>query len=352
MRPLRLLAPLRRFIGNGQGNIAIMFGFLLVPLAVAGGMGVDFAQAQHFRNILQGAADAAALAGASAYKSAATSATATTIATNYMTNAVSTLPERNDVSFTVTPGTVTSGDSTTGYTMAVSVTAKVPTAFMELASIGSMNVGATATAENPVTTASVNLNGFSSSACDGNTIYWFLIPTGSNASTYVPTTSELTEIWTNTVSNPPPPAPFTLTSSSQQIGFALKNVTGQLCSYGNNQYGGKQGATHMIYSNLFPPSEKAYPSVTTNRSLQVVPLPSGETQAQVVNGLPRQTFTSNFTYAAPTCGALNGQTMVYAWNDMGGETDDLDYNDAAYTFTCTGASGSSVSNASGVVLVK
>jgi len=41
-----------------------------------------------------------------------------------------------------------------------------------------------------------------------------------------------------------------------------------------------------------------------------------------------------------SCSALNGQYLTFYWNDMGGSTDDLDYNDAEITIYCSGISGS------------
>ena len=108
-------------------------------------------------------------------------------------------------------------------------------------------------------------------------------------------------MWTNTVANPPPPSPISLSSATQQIGFAMKNVTGQLCSYGSNQYGGAQGSTHMFYSNLVPPSQNAYSAIGVDSSLQAVALQSGQTQAQVVNGLPHTSFPTPPPLSSPTC---------------------------------------------------
>jgi len=339
----------RRFLGDQNGNIAMMLGLMLVPLTLAAGVGIDYAQAQNFKNALQGAVDAASLAGASAYTSTSGTSTPTTIATNYMNNAISKLPPNKGVTFTVSPATVTSGGKTTGYTIAVSASGSVSTAFMSLVAINTVPVTVAATSENPETTASVSLNGFTSSACDGNSIYWYPIPSSANPNTYVPPNSTMTQLWSNTTTVTP--KSFTLASSSQQIGFALENVTGQKCGYGSNSFGGAQNSTHMFYSNLYPPSKQAYPSVTQNHSLQVAELPAGETQDQVVASMPQQAFNSNFANAAPTCGGLNGKTMVYAWNDMGGTGDDLDYNDGVYTFSCSAAAGSGITGA-GVVLVK
>jgi Flp pilus assembly protein TadG len=346
---MEMIARMRRFLSDTPGGVAIMFAFMLLPLILAAGVGTDFAQAQNFKNALQGDVDAAALAGASAYTATSGTTTATTIATNYMKNAISKLPSSYNITYNVSTSTTTSGSTTSGYLVTVTATGKVPTSFMSIAAINSTTVNVAATAENPVTTMNISTTGFSSSACDTNSIYWYPIPSTATPSTYVPPTSALTLVWTNT-NQSATPAPISLTSSSEQIGFALKNVTCN--SYGNNSYGGKPGNTHMMYSNLYPPSKEAYPSETQNRSLQVVQLPTGGTLASTLSSLPEQGFTSNPQNAAPTCGGLASKTWVYAWNDMGGPTDDLDYNDVAYTFSCSGVNGSTSFSASGVVLIK
>jgi Flp pilus assembly protein TadG len=183
------------FLRDCRGNIAVFFARMLVPLTLAAGVGVDYAQALNFKNSLQGAVDAAALASASVYTgNSGTSGTAQQIATDYMNNAIKTLPPNKGVTFTVTPATSSSGGNTTAYTVAITATASVTNAFMALASINTTNVSVSATAENPVTTVTVGTNGFSSSACDANTVYWYPIPSGSNASTYVPPHSALTQL--------------------------------------------------------------------------------------------------------------------------------------------------------------
>lgn len=340
----------RRLRHEQSGNVAMVFGLMLIPMVYSAGMGVDYTKALHYKSMMQSAVDAAALAGANAYVGSTSSSTASTVATNYMNRAISQLPANNGVNFTVTPGSVSSGGSTTGYTVAVTATVQVPTSFMSLASVNLMNVQVAATAQNPTVTGSFNLNNFSSNACDGNTIYWFPIPATSDPTTYVPLNSALTKIFSNTGSNAQVTS-FTMAASAQ-VGFAMKNVTGQKCGYGTNGFGGAQGSTHYFYSNLYPPSKVAYPSVTQNRNLQVKPMPAGQTMQQVLQGLPDQTFSYNFPNAAPSCGSLSGQNTLYAWNDMGGGSDDHDYNDGAYTFTCTVAGGGAGGGSTGVFLMQ
>jgi hypothetical protein len=50
-------------------------------------------------------------------------------------------------------------------------------------------------------------------------------------------------------------------------------------------------------------------------------------------------FSSLPQYASPSCSQLNGQYANFYWNDMGGVTDDKDYNDAEISISCSGISG-------------
>ena len=55
------------------------------------------------------------------------------------------------------------------------------------------------------------------------------------------------------------------------------------------------------------------------------------TSGSCFSGLP--------AYATVNCAQAAGMTLYYYWNDMGGATDDKDYNDAVYTVTCSAAGG-------------
>ena len=61
----RMGASLRGFLRDRRGNVAMMFGIALVPLAVAAGIGLDFARAMMVRSSMNEALDAAGLAIAS-----------------------------------------------------------------------------------------------------------------------------------------------------------------------------------------------------------------------------------------------------------------------------------------------
>lgn len=53
-----------RFIQNKKGNVATIFGFMVFPIVVAIGAGVEFGNIANMRRIIQDAADAGAIAGA------------------------------------------------------------------------------------------------------------------------------------------------------------------------------------------------------------------------------------------------------------------------------------------------
>jgi Flp pilus assembly protein TadG len=334
-----------RLARERDGTVALLFGLMIIPLILAIGAGVDYARAAQFRAQLQGITDSAALAGAAAFVSCASQSSGTTAATNYFNNAKTALTPNSGFGSgpTVTPGPSSCSSSTSTFIMTVTATTSMPTTLMSLY-MSSIPITTTATANNPVVQATFNFNGFTSSACDLNPIYWYVLPSDGS----LPTTSNLNLMWAN--NTPTPTASITVPiAASQKIGFALKNVTGGQCSYGSNQYGGANGSTHYFYTQSTPPSSTAYPTVTTDCSLQVL---KGTTTTS--RGVTTTTFaspgqqcytgsqeTTALTDAAPSCSQLNGATYEYAWNDMGGTTDDKDYNDMVYQFSCAGGSSGS-----------
>lgn len=138
----------RRFNCNTDGTVAVLFGILMIPLIVAGGVAVDYGRAAIVQAALQHTVDAAALAGASVLSSPAAQTTATALSQNYVSAGTATLP----VQATVTATAVTPNTSGSAYTMSVSVTASVPTTFMQLYE-SAMVVSASATATNTATAA-------------------------------------------------------------------------------------------------------------------------------------------------------------------------------------------------------
>ncbi|MDE2006477.1 MAG: hypothetical protein KGI51_07925 [Rhodospirillales bacterium] len=327
-----------RFRRDRRGGVALLTGVAMVPLLLAAGIAVDLSRAAQFRSALQAAADSAALAGAAAYNTGTDAAAATTVADTYMTQAEASLPTNLGVTFSATPQAITNSAGTViGYTVAVSAQGSIATTFMALA-VSSVSAHIAAKALNPVVSINASLGNWKSSAWDANSIYWYVVPSDGS----LPASSALHMLFTNTG-----PAPTSLPTiqltAAQKIGFALKNVTGGIHGYGPNQYGSAQGHTNWIYSQLSPPSASAYPTEAANCSLQVVvatasnPTPA-ETPGSCSSGTP--------AHATVNCGQMAGQSIFFFWNDMGGGTDDYDYNDAQYSLTCGTPTGGNPLSAS------
>jgi Flp pilus assembly protein TadG len=343
-----------RFFKARSGAVSVMFAVSLLALVPAIGIAVDYARVVQFKTALQNAADNAALAGASAYTGASLATTGQTTAATYMTKSIATLPANNGVtSPTPTTSTVTYNSAVTGYTVTVAATGSISTTFMSPV-MASMTASVTATAENPIRTVTINSNSLqtSSDAADHNIVYMYAVPLDNS----VPTTSNLKLIYDNdpkqASSNP---SSVTLTvAASQNVGFALKNVTGGLSGYGKNGYGGAQGSTHWMYSHLSPPSSKAYTSVTQNCLIETKDttsntndLGSAPSSGSCFSKTPGQ-YTQNL---ALDCTKNAGKVIRYYWNDMGGTSDDHDYNDAAYNVTCP-TDGIDPNGPTGVALIR
>ncbi|MGH7013600.1 MAG: TadE/TadG family type IV pilus assembly protein [Stellaceae bacterium] len=382
-----LVTWLRHFNRDTEGTVAVLFGVLLIPLVVAAGVGVDYGRAALVRATLQSAVDAAALAGASAYTSPSAQSAATALAQDYVTKSTAAMPAGVTVtSTTVTPGISGSGNNV-AYTMSVSATLSVPSLFMAVVT-GPMSVTASAKAQNPVVTASFDMGGFISYACDTNEIYWYIVPANGS----VPDASAMNLLWSNDTQNPTTTATFDVAASAK-IGFAIKNVTGARdpslggCNYGDNGYGSHPGDVQWLYSSLQAPSadyniapggantgtqgtyetaqdcalvveQGTYNSSNGTWSYASVPQGSCYTTSgfsENTNTYDRYgnmtgdcsgcssgaTMATEMTNAAPSCSDLGGKSYQYDWNDMGGTFDSYNYgNDMQYDFSCSGGSGS------------
>jgi len=356
LRFMKPAALLRRFLRDRAGNVMIMFAGMGVGLVLMVGAGVDYTRAMQFKSALQALADASALAGASVYVSDASASNGIAMAQSYWNNGLSRLPANSGVG---TPDFTTTSDAG-GYYVHVTVpTSTIKTTFLSLVT-NSISVVVSATAKDPIVTATINLNGWTSDAGDGNSIYWYKVPQDDSIPAFNSTnTSNGTYnlIFSNVVTTP-----ATLSSSiaaAQQIGFAFVNQTAGHSPGWNycNQYGGCTGSTHIFYSQLTNPN-----AATSSNA----PNGYGYTDATKYNGgavkncsLEVQSYTGTApvnppTYGAtpgtscqtvpttinplfsPSCSSLSGQSVHYSWNDMGGGTDDTDYNDGQYNFNCSG----------------
>jgi Flp pilus assembly protein TadG len=269
---------IKSFGRNQRGNVAMIFGLAAVPIVGIAGVAIDYGRASHFHTILQSAVDASALAGATQVKPPVIKATAG----DYLTASLPGGLSVNQVAYSVD---VQSGDVT------VSATAKVPTTIASLF-MSEMPVSAKATASRgqPVRIIDLAVTNFNADAWDANSIYWYIVPKGGG----LPADENLHLLLSNDPAHPAPKVPDSIQIGvDDQIGFALFNVTGGVHPYGPNSYGKPQGSVNKFYSQQEPENLKI----------------AGQ----------------------PDCKA---GTVQNAWDDNGGGTDDNDYNDAVYDFSC------------------
>jgi hypothetical protein len=256
----------------------MLFGLAAFPVLGVMGVAVDYSRASHFHTILQSAVDASALAGATEISNGAATGTI-----NAYMNA--TLPggdATNDVTYTLDlqPGSVT-----------VSAKAKVPTTLASLFT-DEMPVSASATAARgvPVRIVDIKVTNFNSDAWDANSIYWYIIPKDGS----LPADADLHLLLSNDPKNPAPAKPEAIQIGvDDRVGFAMVNVTGGVHPYGKNSYGDKVHSVHKFYSQQSPENLRE----------------------------------------AGNADCASG-TVQHAWDDNGGTTDDNDYNDAVYDFSC------------------
>ena len=124
----------RRLVKRRDGNVAMLFGLMAIPLVIATGTAVDIARAYSVKVRLNGALDAAGLAVGSTY--GMTTAQQNTrlqqyFAANYPAGALG------------TPNTPTLSLDASGNTFTVSAVATLPTTFMKLININTLTVAAT-----------------------------------------------------------------------------------------------------------------------------------------------------------------------------------------------------------------
>ncbi len=120
------------FWKNTNGNISIMLGLAMVPVMLGAGAAIDFGRASYARTVLQGAADAAAIAGATSKDKSVAKLQAIVeeyLAANNAGQAVQYMTK-----------IVQNTDSKTG-TYNVIVEGSLPTSFMAVAGIKTIDVG-------------------------------------------------------------------------------------------------------------------------------------------------------------------------------------------------------------------
>ncbi len=385
---------LRRFLRYRRGNVLIITVLMTTVLMSSVGIAVDYGRMVHFRDTLQGAVDAAAIAGATAYvgpgknsSNVLYSAVGQSIAIGYVNRAG--LPKIiGNLSVTAAPSATAAG-----YFVQVSATASIPATFLAIWR-DSLIISATATAENAIFNIQISAAGWNSNAYDQNTVYYYMFDPNSNV---IPSTSDLHPLFSNAPGFNNPSTINLAVSATQQIAFAFKNITGGNTVYAKNGYGAQLNDVHWLYSpypenpdtthNLTTPNAVAYPNTVANAghngetyrppsncSLEmttatatmvsststppVAPaggLPAGNTGNCNDSQASNSNFNATKALSAPSCSTLNsthttgtGKTVVttyiytyaqFNWNDMGGGTDDYDYNDGVYYMSCPSPNG-------------
>lgn len=129
----------KNFRKNCDGNVAIMFGIVLVPIITVVGMAVDYSRANSARTAMQAALDTTALM-LSKDAAGLTASEITSRAQDYF-KAVVTRPELTNIGVTAS---YTAGSSS-GATLQLSSTGKITTDFMRVAGFPTMDLSVNST---------------------------------------------------------------------------------------------------------------------------------------------------------------------------------------------------------------
>jgi Flp pilus assembly protein TadG len=121
-----IVGALRRFFGDRKGNVAIIFAFSLMPIALLTGMGIDYTAAAQKKAMLDAAADAAALAGVTPTLMAHPSSASVTAAQNMFNSQVASITSLNYAAANLT---VNATDNGLKRTVTVTYTASSPNSF-------------------------------------------------------------------------------------------------------------------------------------------------------------------------------------------------------------------------------
>ncbi len=275
----RWIAGWRALLRQERAAVAGLFAVLAVPLVSGIALAVDYSLIADARLALQHAVDELAIAGASAYTAAGQGAAAQTVATNAFKAArlPGTLTAGNPTVTSNASGTINPNLGTqAAYTVTVTDTAQINAGFIRIFR-PSLSITATATAANPKIAPKISFSEVRSSACDANSVYLYVIPTGSNGKpnyTSVPTfttgsSGNYYEIGNNYGGSLPSGQKLPTITATQPLGLMLVNKkNGNGCGIsGADLYGNPNGYTVNFYSGFEgagqPPSQNAASSSYT-----------------------------------------------------------------------------------------
>lgn len=266
---------LRRLLRQERAAVAVVFALLAVPLASGVALAVNYAVIVDARIALQNAVDEAALAGASVYTGSTQASAAQTAATNAFnaTRLPAILTAGTPTVTTNNNGTINPSLGTqAAYSVTVTDTAQINSGFIKLFR-PSLSITVSGTAGNPKVAPSITFSNVRASACDGNTLYLYVVPTGSNGKpnySSVPSFStgsggNYYEIGNNFGGSLPSGQALPTITANQPLGIMLankKNGNGSGCGItGADSYGTPNGFTNYFYSSYeaagLPPSQTA-----------------------------------------------------------------------------------------------
>lgn len=269
---------LRDFRRDVRGNVAIALALAAVPVLGGMGVAVDYARANRVQAELQNVVDSAALAGAMQISNGAVTSTVSRFLRNNRDLERHQYNIHHDV-------------DVEAHTITVEATATVPTTIGAIfRPVIPVAVSATAYRGTPVRTVDLQVTEFNSDAWDANSIYWYIVPEDGSA----PKDEDLHLLLSNDPRHPAPEVPDTIQIGVNDVlGFALINVTGGVKPYGKNSYGQPAGSVHKFYSHMEPENLRS----------------AGHSDC-------------------------SSGSVQHSWDDNGGGSDDNDYNDGVYEFSC------------------
>ncbi|MBV9757576.1 MAG: hypothetical protein JO047_11015 [Alphaproteobacteria bacterium] len=265
----RLAARWQALLRQERAAVAGVFALLAVPLVSGIALAVDYALFVDARIALQNAVDEAALAGAGAYSQSTQASAAQTAATNAFNAArlPGTLTAGTPTVTTNSSGTINPNLGTqAAYTVTVTDTAQITAGFIRIFR-PSVSITLSGTAANPKISPNITFSNVRSSACDGNTLYLYQVPTGSNGKPNYASVPSFTtgaggnyyEIGNNFSGSLPSGQTLPTVTATQPLGIMLgnkKNGNGNGCGLTSaDSYGAPNGYTEYAYSSLIGAGE-------------------------------------------------------------------------------------------------
>jgi Flp pilus assembly protein TadG len=310
----RAVARWHALLRQERAAIAGVFAIMAMPLVSGVALAVDYALFVDARIALQNAVDEAALAGASAYSQSTQATAAQTVATNALKAArlPGTLTAGTPAVTTNSSGTINPNLGTqAAYTVTVTDTAQVTAGFIRIFR-PSVGITVSGTAANPKIAPNITFSNVRSSACDGNTLYLYQVPMGSDGKPNYASVPSFTtgsggnyyEIGNNFGGTLPSGQTLPTVTATQPLGIMLankKNGNGTGCGLSSaDSYGAPNGFTQYAYSSL---------------------IAAGESPSQLAAA---QTFILTTTTTSSGWGFFKTTTTTYAANYGSGNVTEAD----------------------------